>query len=51
VVVIQVHIRKNTINNVLLDGGFGFNIIIEQLRLKLGLPTLKPTPYNLKVVN
>jgi hypothetical protein len=50
-VVSQVHIKENNIKNVLLDGSYAFNIIIEQLRLKLGLPTLKPTPYNLKVVN
>jgi hypothetical protein len=30
----------------LLDGGFRFNIIIKQLRLKL-----KPTPYNLRMAN
>jgi len=29
--VIQVQIGKNTIEDVLLDGGFGVNIIIEQL--------------------
>jgi len=32
-VVIQVQIKKNTIKDVLLDGGFEVNIIIEQLRL------------------
>jgi hypothetical protein len=32
---------------VLLDGGFGNNIIIKELRLRLGLPKPKPTPYNL----
>jgi hypothetical protein len=36
---------------VLLDGGFGVNIIVEQLRLKLGLPKPKPTPYNLRMAN
>jgi hypothetical protein len=50
-VVIQVYIGKNTIEDVLLDGGFGVNIIIEQLRLRLGLPKLKPTPYNLRMAN
>ncbi len=33
----------------LLDGGFGVNIITEQLRLKLELPKPKPTPYNLRM--
>jgi hypothetical protein len=50
-VVIQVYIGKNTIEDVLLDGGFGVNIIIEQLRLRLGLPKPKPTPYNLRMGN
>jgi len=27
--VIQIHIKKNTIKDVLLDGGYGVNIIIE----------------------
>jgi hypothetical protein len=35
--VIQVQIGKNTIEDVLLDGGFGVNIITEHLRLRLGL--------------
>ncbi len=35
----------------LLDGGFGVNIITEQLRLRLGLPKPKPTPYNLKMAD
>jgi hypothetical protein len=50
-VIIHVHIRKNIVDDVLLDGGFGVNIIIEQLILKLGLPKPKPTPYNLRMVN
>ena len=37
---IQVQIRKNTIEDVLLDGGYGVNIIIERLRLRLGLESL-----------
>ncbi len=49
--VIQVQIGKNTIEDVLLDGGFGVNIITKQLRLRLGLPKPKPTPYNLKVLD
>jgi hypothetical protein len=36
---------------VLLDGGFKVNIITEQLRLKLGLPKLKPTPSNQRMAN
>jgi hypothetical protein len=41
-VIIQVQIGKNTIEDVLLDGGSGINIIIEQLRLRLGPPKCKP---------
>ncbi len=33
----------------LLDGGFGVNIITEQLRLKLRLSKLKHTPYNMRM--
>jgi hypothetical protein len=49
-VVIQVHIGKNTIEDVLLDGGFGINIITKQLKLRLGLLKPKPTPYNLRII-
>jgi hypothetical protein len=49
--VIQVLIGKNTIDDVLLDGGFGINIVTKQLRLRLGLPKPKPTPYNLRMVD
>jgi hypothetical protein len=50
-VVIQIQIGKNKIEDVLLDGGFGVNIIIEQLRLRLRLPNPKLTPYNLRMAN
>jgi len=49
-VVIQMQIRKNIID-VLLDGGLRINIIIEQLKTRLGLLEPKPTPYNLRMVN
>jgi hypothetical protein len=49
--IIQVQIGKNTIEDVLLGGGSGINIITEQLRLRLGLPKLKLVPYNLRMVN
>ncbi len=50
-VVIQVQIGKNKIKDVLLDGDFGINIIIKQLRLRLGLSKLKPAPYNMRMAN
>ncbi len=48
-VVIQVQIRKNIVEDVLLDGGSRINIITKQLRLKLGLPKPKLVPYNMKM--
>ncbi len=44
-------IRKDKIEDGLLDGGFRVNIITKQLRLRLGLPKLKPAPYNLRMAN
>jgi hypothetical protein len=35
----------------LLNGGFGVNIITEQLRLRLGLPKPKLALYNLRMVD
>jgi hypothetical protein len=49
--IIQIQIDKKTIDDVLLDGGFGVNIIIEQLKTRLGLLKPKPIPYNLQMVN
>jgi len=47
--IIQVEIGKNIIEDVLLDGGYGVNIITKQLRLKLGLSKPKLAPYNMKM--
>jgi hypothetical protein len=49
--IIHLQIRKNVIEDVLLDGGYGINIIIDKLTLRLGLPKPKLTPYNLKMLN
>jgi hypothetical protein len=46
-VVIKVQVEKNFIENVLLDGGCKVNIIMEKLRVQLGLSKPKPTPCNL----
>ncbi len=48
---IQIHIGKNAIEDVLLDGNYGINIITTHLRLKLGLWKPKPTPYNLRMAD
>jgi hypothetical protein len=49
--VILVHVRKNIMEDVLLDGGLNVNIIIEDLRKTLGLAIPKPTPYTLRMVD
>ncbi len=49
--IIQVQIRKIFIEDVLLDGGSGVNIIMEKLKVQLGLSKPKHAPYNLFMVN
>ncbi len=49
--VIQVQIGKNFIDDVLIDGGFGVNIITENLRVQLSLSKLNPMPYNFRMVD
>jgi hypothetical protein len=49
--IVQVQIDINTIDDVFLDGGLGVNIIIEQLKTRLGLPKPKPAPYNLRMAD
>jgi hypothetical protein len=43
-VVIQIHVGKNIIENVMLDGGTNVNIITKNLRTKLSLPKTKTSP-------
>jgi hypothetical protein len=50
-VVIQVQVGKTFVKNILLDGGFGVNIIIQKINVQLGLSKPNPTPYNLHIVN
>jgi hypothetical protein len=49
--IIKVEVGKNFIKDVLLDGGFGVNIIMKKLRVQLGFSKPKPTPYNLRMTN
>jgi hypothetical protein len=42
---------KNFIDDVLINGGFGINIIIENLVVQLGLSKLNLMLYNLRVAN
>jgi hypothetical protein len=46
-VVIQVQVGKNVIDDVLIDGGFGVNIITKNLKVQLSLSKLNLMPYNL----
>jgi hypothetical protein len=50
-VVILVHVRKNLVKDVLVDGGCGINIITKDCRKKLSLPTPRLTSYTLKMVD
>jgi hypothetical protein len=45
--IIQIYVGKHIIDDIFLDGSFGVNIISKQFKNKLGLPELKPIPYNL----
>jgi hypothetical protein len=49
--IIQVQVGKNIVEDVLLDGGASVNIIIENLRTKLGLPKPRLAPYHPKMAN
>jgi hypothetical protein len=49
--IIQVQIGKNTIEDVLPNGGSSVNIITKWLRLRLGLPKPKPAPYNMRMID
>jgi hypothetical protein len=49
--IIQVHVGKNILKDVLLDGGSSVNIIIEDLKKKLGLLLPKPAPYTRRMAN
>lgn len=50
-VVIQMHVGKKIVDDVLLDGGSIMNIIIKDLRKKLGLPIPRLVPYTLEMAN
>ena len=49
--VISICIGKHIVDDVLLDGGSGFNVITKEERRKLGLPKPSPAPSNLKMAN
>ena len=49
--VISICIGKNIVDDVLLDGGSGVNVITEEERHRLGLPKPSLAPFNLKMAN
>ena len=49
--IISICIGKNVVDDVLLDGGSGVNVITEEERRRLGLPKPSPAPFNLKMAN
>ena len=49
--VISICIGKNVVDDVLLDGGSGVNVITEEERRRLGLLKPSPAPFNLKMAN
>jgi hypothetical protein len=50
-VIIEVHTRKNVVDDVLLDGGSRVNTIIYGLKCKLKLPPHRLASFNLKMVD
>jgi hypothetical protein len=48
---VQVRVGKFEVRDVLLDGGFGVNIIFESLRKKLILKRLQLTPFWVQMVD
>ncbi len=49
--IVQVSVGNCEIMNVLLDGGFGINIIFEHLQRKLGLKKPQLTPFMVLMAN
>ena len=49
--VISICIGKNIVDDVLLDGGSGVNVITKEERRKLELPKPSLAPFNLKMAN
>jgi hypothetical protein len=49
--IIPIHVRKNLVEDMLLDGGSGINIIIEDIWKKLGLSTPRLAPYTLRMAD
>ncbi len=50
-VMIHVHVGKNFIDDVLIDGGSRVNIITKNLQIQLGISKPNSMPYNLHMAN
>ncbi len=50
-VIIEVHVGKNVVDDVLLNESLKVNTITDGLRQKLELPPPQPTPFNLRMTN
>ncbi len=48
---IQVQVGKNFIDDVMIDRGFGINIITKNLKVQLTLSQPNLTPYNVQMAN
>jgi hypothetical protein len=49
--IIRIQVGKNIVEDVLLHGGVNVNIVIENLKTKLGLPKPKLVTYHFKMIN
>jgi hypothetical protein len=49
--ILPMTIGIGTLQNVLLDGGSGVNMITEEERLRLGLPASQAAPYRLRMAD
>ncbi len=49
--IIPIHVGKTLVEDVMLDARSSVNIIIEDLKKTLGLPTMKLAPYTLRMAN
>jgi hypothetical protein len=47
----QMAIIQVLVADVVIDGGASVNIIIENLKTKLGLPKPRPAPYHFRMAN
>ncbi len=50
-VIIDLHVGKNVVDDVILNESLKVNTITNGLKQKLGLPPPQPTPFNLRMTN